>query len=79
MKNLTNLVILLAAICIISVTLNILQFEAIDNFVEKENYDPCEYQFTITDDSATIYDYGRKVGAIKLDGELDKLMIKDNL
>lgn len=78
MKNLTNLVILLAAICIISVTLNILQFEAINDFVEKENYDPCEYQFTITDDSATIYDYGRKVGTIKLDGEFDKLMIKDN-
>lgn len=78
MKNLTNLVILLTGICIVSVTLNILQFEAIDDFVEKENYDPCEYQFTITDDSATIYDYGRKVGTIKLDGELDKLMIKDN-
>jgi len=40
--------------------------------------DTAEYQFIITDDSITVYDYGRTVGTIKLDGSLDSLMIEDN-
>jgi hypothetical protein len=41
--------------------------------------DPAEYQFTVTDDSITITDFGRKVGTVKLEGQLEELIIKDNL
>jgi|688.fasta_scaffold2084427_1 hypothetical protein len=40
---------------------------------------PAEYQFVVTDDSITITDFGRKVGTVKLEGQLEKLIIKDNL
>jgi hypothetical protein len=40
--------------------------------------DASEYQFIITDDSVSVYDYNRFVGTIKLDGSLDSLMIEDN-
>ena len=48
--------------------------------VTKENQEVirCKYQYTITDDSITVYDYNRFVGTIKLDGSLDSLMIEDN-
>ena len=39
---------------------------------------PCEYQFIVTDDSVTVYDYDRTVGTIKLDGQLDSLIILYN-
>jgi len=40
--------------------------------------DSTEYQFIVTDDSATVYNHGRVVGTIKLDGTLDSLIILDN-
>jgi hypothetical protein len=40
--------------------------------------DPCEYQFIVTDDSVTVYDYERIVGTIKLEGQLDSLITLDN-
>jgi hypothetical protein len=40
--------------------------------------DSTEYQFNVTDDSVTVYDYGRVVGTIKLDGTLDSLITLDN-
>ena len=36
------------------------------------------YQFYVTDDSITVYDYGRIVGTVKLEGQLDSLIIDDN-
>lgn len=39
----------------------------------------CEYQFYVTDDSVDVFDYGRHVGTIKLDGSLDSLIVSDNL
>ena len=38
-----------------------------------------EYQFTVTDDSLTVYDGKRAVGTIKIDGTLDSLINLDNL
>lgn len=38
-----------------------------------------EYQFVVTDDSITITDFGRKVGTVKLEGQLKELINKDNL
>ena len=40
--------------------------------------DSTEYQFNVCDDSATVYDHGRLVGTIKLDGTLDSLIMLDN-
>ncbi len=37
-----------------------------------------EYQFTITDDSINIHDFDRYVGTVKLEGQLEQLLIKDN-
>lgn len=37
-----------------------------------------EYQFTITDDSISIHDFDRYVGTVKLEGQLEQLLIKDN-
>ena len=40
---------------------------------------PAEYQFIVTDDSITVRDFGRKVGSIKLEGQLKDLIEQDNL
>ena len=37
-----------------------------------------EYQFTITGDSMTVTDFGRHVGTVKVEGQLEQLLIKDN-
>jgi hypothetical protein len=43
---------------------------------------PCEYLFTVTDDSLTVYDRTmdceRIVGTVKLEGQLDSLITLDN-
>ena len=45
--------------------------------LETETNSP-EYQFTITDDSISIQDFDRYVGTVKLEGQLEQLLIKDN-
>lgn len=37
-----------------------------------------EYQFVVTDDSLTVFDKDRVVGTVKLEGQLDSLIINDN-
>lgn len=37
-----------------------------------------EYQFTITEDSISVYDFDRHVGTVKIEGQLEQLLIKDN-
>lgn len=37
-----------------------------------------EYQFVVTDDSLTVYDNNRVVGTVKIEGQLDSLIIADN-
>jgi len=44
--------------------------------VPKKN--SCEYQFIVTDDSITVYDGDKTIGTVKLEGQLDSLIIKDN-
>lgn len=46
--------------------------------IKPEPVNPCEYQFTVTDDSVTVYDASRIVGTIKLEGQLDSLITLDN-
>lgn len=44
-----------------------------------EDVDPAQYQFIVTDDSITVTDSNRKVGTVKLEGQLEQLIINDNL
>ena len=37
-----------------------------------------EYQFTITGDSMSVYNFNRHVGTVKVEGQLEQLLIKDN-
>jgi hypothetical protein len=41
-------------------------------------HNPCEYQFTVTDNIVEITDYDRQVGIIELDGNLKQLIDMDN-
>ncbi len=43
-----------------------------------DKYQSPEYQFTVTDDSISISDFGRKVGTVKIEGQLKQLIDKDN-
>ena len=43
-----------------------------------DNYDSPEYQFTVTDDSISVSDFGRHVGTVKIEGQLEKLINQDN-
>lgn len=43
-----------------------------------DNYNSPEYQFTTTDDSISVSDYGRKVGTVKIEGQLKELIDQDN-
>lgn len=69
----THYLIIMTGIAIISVIANVMQYD-----VYSKEHDPCGYQFTITDDSLSVYDYNRYVGTIKLDGSLEQLINKDN-
>lgn len=43
-----------------------------------DGYESPEYQFTTTDDSITVTDFGRPVGTVKLEGQLKQLIDQDN-
>lgn len=43
-----------------------------------DSYQSPEYQFTVTDDSITVTDFGREVGTVKIEGQLKQLIDKDN-
>lgn len=43
-----------------------------------DNYQSPKYQFTVTDDSISVSDFGRKVGTVKIEGQLKQLIDKDN-
>jgi hypothetical protein len=37
-----------------------------------------EYQFVVTDSTITVWDHNRPVGTVRLEGQLDSLIIADN-
>ena len=45
---------------------------------QKNNRADIEYQLIVIDDSIILYDQNRIVGKVKLEGELDNLIINDN-
>ena len=56
----------------------ILEFIENDTIYIGPNENFCEYQFECTDDSITVRDFGRPVGTVKLEGQLKRLIDKDN-
>ena len=49
--------------------------ERINNRINRANV---EYQFVVTDSTITVWDKNRYVGEVKLDGQLDSLIVADN-
>jgi len=41
-------------------------------------FNPCEYQFIVVDDSVDVFDGKRFVGTVELQGQLDSLITEDN-
>lgn len=48
----------------------------ISNRVDRMNY---EYQLVIDDDSIIVFDKNRPVGKVKMEGQLEVLLMEDNL
>jgi hypothetical protein len=49
--------------------------DSINNRMDRANV---EYQFVVTDSTITVWDDNRWVGTVKLEGQLDSLIISDN-
>lgn len=49
--------------------------QALNNRVNRANV---EYQFVVTDSTMTVFDGNRYVGTVKIQGQLDSLIIADN-
>ena len=51
------------------------ELKAINDRLDRANV---EYQFVVTDSTITVWDDNRWVGTVKLEGQLDSLIISDN-
>ena len=49
--------------------------QALNNRIDRAN---AEYQFVVTDSTMTVFDQNRVVGTVKLEGQLDSLVVADN-
>ena len=49
--------------------------QALNNRIDRAN---AEYQFVVTDSTMTVFDQNRVVGTVKLEGQLDSLIVADN-
>lgn len=53
-------------------------FGTLENINDRLDRANVEYQFVVTDTIITVYDDNRIVGSVKLEGQLDSLIIADN-
>jgi hypothetical protein len=53
-------------------------FGTLENINSRLDRANVEYQFVVTDTIITVYDANRIVGSVKLEGQLDSLIIADN-
>lgn len=72
----TNYYPLIFAVLSFSVLLNISQYREYKDLEGGINWD--EYQFTVYQDSTSVFNNERYVGTIKLDGNLKRLINEDN-
>jgi hypothetical protein len=52
--------------------------QTLDSINARLNRANAEYQFVLSQDSITVFDNNRFVGTVRLEGQLDSLMIVDN-
>lgn len=69
------LVSVMFILCVYTLFMSIQTIENINNRLDRVNV---EYQFVVTDDSISVYDDNRVVGTVKIEGQLDSLIIADN-
>lgn len=51
---------------------------ALENINDRLDRSSVEYQFVVTDTLMTVYDHNRVVGTVRIEGELENLIIADN-
>ena len=51
---------------------------ALENINDRLDRNSVEYQFVVTDTLMTVYDHNRVVGTVRIEGELENLIIADN-
>jgi hypothetical protein len=74
MKNYAILILILTTL-LISVFIQIITIHNINNRFDRINV---EYQFIVTDNTITVYDKNNVIGTVKLEGQLDSLLIDYN-
>lgn len=52
--------------------------QTLDSINSRLNRANAEYQFVLSQDSITVFDNNRFVGTVRLEGQLDSLMVADN-
>lgn len=79
MKNDRIFTVIIMLFIIISLLTSVYIVNRIDNMGKRLDRANTEYQFIIDEeDSIIVFDKERLVGSVKLEGQLDSLMIKDN-
>lgn len=62
-------------LCVYILFISVQTIDMISKRLDRVNV---EYQFVVTDDSISVYDDNRVVGTVKIEGQLDSLIIADN-
>lgn len=65
-------------ICLCSLYLSFRGVQTLDSINNRMDRANVEYQFVVTDSTITVWDDNRWVGTVKLEGQLDSLIISDN-
>lgn len=67
-----------AIVALCSLYLSFKGVKTLDNINNRINRANVEYQFVVTDSTITVWDKNRYVGDVKLEGQLDSLIVADN-
>lgn len=76
MKQFTLIIGVIVLLLVSYVSLRSIQtLDSINNRLNRAN---AEYQFVLSQDSVIVFDNNRLVGTVRLEGQLDSLMVADN-
>jgi hypothetical protein len=70
--------IIISILLLTSIYLSFRSINTLESINARIDRDDVEYQFVVTDSTITVWDDNRFVGTVKLQGELDSLIIADN-
>lgn len=74
----TNLMVVLAALCIMSIIITAILGSIYYLGKNKRTVDETQYQFTVTDSTIEVWNNDTYVGTVKLQGQLDSLLVDYN-